>query len=154
MMTTIVDVRSGSIDRRAHLTQLGIQASAGAAGYVTGSWLPLALAGGLFAWSALLWPRYAPVLMIFDRFVAPRLGTTPWTDDPRPARVSTTIAGATLLSAAAAVHVGYGSLVWPGMPFLAGVLVAEIVVGACLPCEMVVWATRRGWLRPEVGGAG
>jgi hypothetical protein len=149
MMTTLSGVATETIDRRAHLTQLGIQAFAGAAAYITGSWLPLALAGGLFAWSALLWPRYAPVFVVFDRFVAPRLGTTPWSDDLRPARISTAIAGVTLLSAAGAVGAGYGALVLPVMTLLAGVLVAEIVIGACFPCEMVVWAIRRGWLRPE-----
>lgn len=148
-MTILFVVDTGTIDRRAHLSQLGVQAFAGAFAFITRSWLPLALAGAVFAVSAFAWPRLAPVVQVYDRVIAPRLRTTPWTDDPRPARVSTSLAAVSLLGASAAVATGYGRLVWPGMPFLVGALGAEIAVGACVPCEIVVWAIRRGWLRPE-----
>ena len=108
------------------------------------SWLPLALATVVFAISALAWPRGALVLRLWEWATAgPR-----WLDDGRPARISTAIAAATFAGITASVAVGFDTpIMWAAVLIMCGALAAEVVVGTCVPCELIVCAARRGWLR-------
>lgn len=134
------------IDRRGHLAQLVVQSVLAAAAYVFRSSVPLAVAALLFGVSALLWPRGALVLRA-HRALAGRRGVAPL-DDGRPARVSTAIAAVNFAGAAGVVIAGADtSLLWPALLMLAGALMAEAALGACLPCELIVWASRRGLLK-------
>lgn len=134
------------IDRRGHLVQLATQALLGALAFVTLSWIPLAVAAIVFGLSAVLWPRGAVVLRAWDWFAA-RRGAR-WLDDGRPARLSTGLAAVNFAGIAATVAFGMDTaLLWGGLLVLCAALAAEVVVGACVPCELVVRAARRGWLR-------
>ena len=143
--------RSGSgavilIDRRAHLAQLAVQALLGATAFVTLSWVPLAAAAVLFGISAAAWPRGAIVLRVWDRFAAQR--GQQWLDDGRPPRISTALAAVNFAGIAATIAIGLDTAaIWAGLLVMCGALAAEVVVGACVPCELIVWAARRGWLR-------
>ena len=134
------------IDRRGHLAQLVVQALLAGLAFVTLSWVPLAAAALLFGFSALAWPRGAPVLRAWE--VVARGRGPRWMDDGRPARISTALGAVNFAGMGAVVALGQDSpLLWGALPVLAAVLVAEAVVGACVPCELVVWASRRGYLR-------
>lgn len=134
------------IDRRGHLAQLGTQALLGSAAYVTQSWIPLASAAVVFGISAVVWPHGAAILRLWDRLAAGR--GTRWLDDSRPPRISTAIAAVNFAGIAAAVALDmHDAFLWAGLLAMCGALVAEVVIGACVPCELVVWAARRGWLR-------
>ena len=141
------------IDRRGHLAQLATQAVFGAAAYVAMSWVPLAAAAVMFACSAAVWPRGAIVLRLWDRVSSH--GAVRWLDDGRPARVSTALAAVNFAGLTAAVALGMDTpLLWAAVLAMCGALVAETVIGACVPCELVVFAARRGWLRyrTPIGG--
>ena len=110
------------------------------------SWVPLALGAAVFVISAVVWPRGALVLRIWDRVAGGR--GQRWLDDGRPARISTTIAALNFAVLTIAVAAGLVTpLMWAGVLALCAALMAEVVVGACLPCEVIFWAARRGWLR-------
>jgi hypothetical protein len=136
----------GLIDRRGHLAQLAVQAVLGTAAFVTLSWVPLAAAAVLFGVSAVLWPRGAVVLRLWDH-LASRRGAR-WLDDGRPTRISTALAAVNFAGLAIAVALGMDtSLMWIAVLVLSAALVAEVIIGACVPCELIVFAARRGWLR-------
>ncbi|MBA2624175.1 MAG: DUF4395 family protein [Acidimicrobiia bacterium] len=105
--------------------------------------MPLALGTAVFAISAALWPRGAPILMAWDRLAGRR--SQQWLDDGRPARISTAIAAANFAGRTVAVAGGLDApLMRAGVLVLCAALVAEVVIGSCLPCEVIVWAARRG----------
>lgn len=134
------------IDRRGHLAQLAAQAALGAAAFVTQSWIPLGIAAVVFGVSAVVWPNGAVVIRLWDR-LAEGKGVR-WLDDSRPPRLSTAVAAVNFAGIAVAVALGLDTaLLWAGLLIMCGALVAEVVVGACIPCELVVWAAKRGWLR-------
>lgn len=134
------------IDRRGHLAQLATQAFLGTVAFVAQSWIPLALAAIVFGISAVAWPRGAIVLRVWDRLATGRGAR--WLDDGRPPRISTAIAAVNFAGIAATVAFGLDTaLLWAGLLAMCSALVAEVVVGACVPCELIVWAARRGWLR-------
>ncbi len=134
------------IDRRGHLAQLAVQALLGAAAFVTMSWVPLAFAAVVLGISAAIWPSGALILRLWDRLAAG--SGQRWLDDGRPARVSTGLAALNFAGIAAAIALDMDTMaMWAGLLLVCGALAAEVVVGACVPCELVVWAARRGWLR-------
>ncbi len=101
--------------------------------------MPLALGTAVFAISAALWPRGAPILMAWDRLAGRR--SQQWLDDGRPARISTAIAAANFAGRTVAVAGGLDApLMRAGVLVLCAALVAEVVIGSCLPCEVIVWA--------------
>lgn len=132
------------IDRRGHLAQLVVQALCAAAAFVAASWIPLAVAGIVFGVSAVVWPRGALVLRLHASWTRGRGAS--WLDDGRPPRMSTALAAVTFAGAAAAVAAGADTTLWAALLLMAAALVAEAVAGACIPCEIVVWAARRGLL--------
>lgn len=134
------------IDRRGHLAQLATQAVLGAAAFVTQSWIPLGIAAVVFGVSAVLWPNGAVVIRLWER-MAEGKGVR-WLDASRPPRLSTAVAAVNFAGIAVTVALGMDTvLLWAGLLVMCAALVAEVVVGACIPCELVVWAARRGWLR-------
>jgi hypothetical protein len=113
---------------------------------VTLSWVPLAVAAVLFGVSAVLWPRGAVELRLWDRLAKQRGAR--WLDDGRPARISTALAAANFAGLAIGVALGMDtSLMRVAVLVLCGTLVAEVVIGACVPCELIVFAARRSGLR-------
>ena len=137
---------TGLIDRRGHLAQLAAQAVLAATAFVLMSWIPLAIAAVIFGISAIAWPRGALVLRLWEAVADGRLQR--WFDDGRPARISTALAAVHFAGLAGVVAAGLDAdLMWVGVLAMSAALIVEAVIGACLPCELIVWASRRGFLR-------
>jgi hypothetical protein len=133
------------VDRRGHLFQLAVAAGVLLAGWVAAA-PALLLAGAVpYLLGALWWPRGAPLLRAWEALARRRPGPA-WEDDGRPARFTTALTAATLAGLAALTAYGPPSSAWAAVLGAAGGLVAEVVVGACVPCELFVLAARRGWL--------
>jgi uncharacterized protein DUF4395 len=113
------------------------------------TWLSLPIAVG-FGLRVACGPRFSPLGLLATRLVAPRLGAPKPVPGP-PKRFAQTI-GATLSTAAAVAHLGFGA------PGLARVLLAMILLAAllesafalCLGCVLFRQLMRAGVISADV----
>jgi Domain of unknown function (DUF4395) len=113
------------------------------------TWLALPIAAG-FLLRVASGPRFSPLGLLATRLVAPRLGPARLVPGP-PKRFAQAI-GATLSSAAALAHLGFGAT-GAARALLALIVVAallESVFAVCLGCTLVGQLMRAGIIPAEV----
>jgi len=94
--------------------------------------------------SLALGPRGNAVIRLFDRYLAPRLGT-PDPEDPRPLRFANAV-GATFLATALLLHAaGFAAAGWTAAGAVAALSLLAAATGLCVGCRLywLVAAVRR-----------
>jgi hypothetical protein len=113
------------------------------------TWLALPIAVG-FLLRVAAGPRFSPLGLLATRVIAPRLGTPKLVPGP-PKRFAQAI-GATLSTAAAVAHLGFGAT-GPARALLAMILLAALLESAfalCLGCVLFGRLMRAGIISADI----
>lgn len=103
------------------------------------------LTGVVLGVGAIGWPRAALFVRLHERVVVPRLPAVPPVDG-RPPRFSAALGALTYPLLGGLLLAGFDTAGWALVLLGVGAMVAEAVMGRCAPCELFVWAARRGVL--------
>ena len=113
------------------------------AGIVSQAWPVFAVMSGLLWWNAIL-PRWNPFSVIYNRFVAERVGRPPVPPAPGPRRFAQGMAGTFCLAAAVCLFSGWRPAAYAFEAFLVLALTSLIFGRFCLGSYIFHWLRRDG----------
>lgn len=134
---------TGAVDSRSQRAQLLGQVALSLTAWRLDAPILVAATAVMLGIGALWWPAGAVFVQLHERVVLPHLPRRAPVDG-RPPRFSAALGGVTFGVLSLVLLTELRSVAWAVLVVNACVMLVEVVVGRCAPCEAFVWAARRG----------